>query len=243
MLYLYYVYIKSVVYHSIIYLIWWGTEGVPRKGVWASVNTSVWTCKWLRVSHNQASCDLPPPFLGTPLVPSRLRGDRSFRESSVPGNARVCGSGKATTIWSFRHCKRAACILGPRSNWSRYAAFPDIWFADEEPQGSRGTGVCETNYYYCLYYYDYYYHSINYYHVVMYYTYIIIFPDGRVIWSWSTFDRRRLVKSQRSARPPCGLRGTANPQTTSLELRGFDSVGCWPGGGGLARSMGTVPDI
>ena len=25
---------------------------------------------------------------------------------------RVCGSGKATAIWSFRHCKPAACILG-----------------------------------------------------------------------------------------------------------------------------------
>ena len=38
-----------------------------------------------------------------------LRG-RVFRESSVPGNAQVCGSGKATAIWSFRHCKPAACI-------------------------------------------------------------------------------------------------------------------------------------
>ena len=39
-------------------------------------------------------------------------GDRVFQEISVPGNARVCGSGKATAIWSFRHCKPAACILG-----------------------------------------------------------------------------------------------------------------------------------
>ena len=35
-----------------------------------------------------------------------------FRETCVPGNARVCGSGKASAIWSFRHCKPAACILG-----------------------------------------------------------------------------------------------------------------------------------
>ena len=30
----------------------------------------------------------------------------------VPGNARVRRSGKSTAIWSFRHCKPAACILG-----------------------------------------------------------------------------------------------------------------------------------
>ena len=39
-------------------------------------------------------------------------GDWIFRETRVPGNARVCGSGEATAIWSFRHCKAAACILG-----------------------------------------------------------------------------------------------------------------------------------
>ena len=41
-----------------------------------------------------------------------LLGDRIFRQTCVPGNARVCGSGDATAIWSFRHCKPAACILG-----------------------------------------------------------------------------------------------------------------------------------
>ena len=43
---------------------------------------------------------------------SRLLGDRIFRETCVPGNARVSGSGEATAIWSFRHSKPAARILG-----------------------------------------------------------------------------------------------------------------------------------
>ena len=37
-----------------------GTEGVPRKGVWASVNMRVWTCKELRVKHNRTTCDGTP---------------------------------------------------------------------------------------------------------------------------------------------------------------------------------------
>ena len=49
---------------------------------------------------------------GTPMMAHLQFGDRVSRESSVPGNARVCGSIKATAIWSFRHCKPAACILG-----------------------------------------------------------------------------------------------------------------------------------
>ena len=48
-----------------------GTKGVPKKGFWTSVNTSVWACKELRVKRNQTSCYLRPPFLGTPLIPSR----------------------------------------------------------------------------------------------------------------------------------------------------------------------------
>ena len=48
-----------------------GTKGVPRKGVWASVNMRVRTCKELSGKHDQTSCYLWPPFLGTPLVPSR----------------------------------------------------------------------------------------------------------------------------------------------------------------------------
>ena len=40
-------------------------------------------------------------------------GDRAFSgKNSVPGNTRVCGLGKATAIWSFRHCQPAACNLG-----------------------------------------------------------------------------------------------------------------------------------
>ena len=49
-----------------------GTKGVPRRGVWTSVDMRVWTCNELRVKHDQTSCYLQPPFLGTPLVPSRV---------------------------------------------------------------------------------------------------------------------------------------------------------------------------
>ena len=48
-----------------------GTKGIPRKGVWASVNTRVWKRKELRAKHDQTSFYLRPPFLGTPSVPSR----------------------------------------------------------------------------------------------------------------------------------------------------------------------------
>ena len=48
-----------------------GTEGVPRKGVWTSVNMRVWTCEASRVKHDHTSCYSRPPFLGTPLVYSR----------------------------------------------------------------------------------------------------------------------------------------------------------------------------
>ena len=41
-----------------------------------------------------------------------MSGDRILRETCVLGDARVCGSGEATAIWSSRHCKPAACILG-----------------------------------------------------------------------------------------------------------------------------------
>ena len=42
------------------------TKGVPRKGVWTSVNVRVWTCKELKAEHDQTSCYSRPPFLGTP---------------------------------------------------------------------------------------------------------------------------------------------------------------------------------
>ena len=52
-------------------------------------------------------------IFGEPSSGLRVLGDRIFRETSVPGNARGCGSGEATAIWSFRHYKPAASILGP----------------------------------------------------------------------------------------------------------------------------------
>ena len=61
-----------------------GTKGVPRKGVWASVNTRVWICKELNAKHDQTGCYLRPPFLGTPLVPSRLlRRDHQHQQRQL----------------------------------------------------------------------------------------------------------------------------------------------------------------
>ena len=80
--------------------------------------------KWSRWISPHApktiSMAYPPGDAGTvtsghgnrPRTEARPLGDRIFRESSVPVNAQVSGSGKATVIWSFRHCKSAACILG-----------------------------------------------------------------------------------------------------------------------------------
>ena len=70
-------------------------------------------------------------------------GDRIFRENSEPGNARVCGSGKATAIWSFRHCKPAACILGltgASMRLSLICGFP-WWSSHLIP----GTAIASTN--------------------------------------------------------------------------------------------------
>ena len=52
--------------------------------------------------------------------------DRIFRESSVPGNARVCGSGEATTIWSFLGTanQQPASQVAPET----IRGFP--WYAD-----------------------------------------------------------------------------------------------------------------
>ena len=49
-----------------------GTRGVPRKGVWRSINMRIWACEELRAKHYQTSSYLRLPFLGTPLVPSRM---------------------------------------------------------------------------------------------------------------------------------------------------------------------------
>ena len=51
-----------------------GAKGVPRKGVWTSVDMRVWTCNELKVKHDQIRCYLRHPFLRTPLVPSRQKG-------------------------------------------------------------------------------------------------------------------------------------------------------------------------
>ena len=58
-----------------------------------------------------------PPRPATPhraLRPGPLPSPTSLPvvQPCVPGNARVCGSGEVTAIWSLRHCKPAACILG-----------------------------------------------------------------------------------------------------------------------------------
>ena len=51
-------------------------------------------------------------------------GDRIFRETCVPRNARFCGSGKATALWSFEALQTSS--LHPRSHWGPYAASPDV---------------------------------------------------------------------------------------------------------------------
>ena len=65
------------------FLILRGTKGVPRKGVWTSVDMSVWTCNELRANHDQTCCYLRPPFLGAPLVPSGLTALMLHSVSSV----------------------------------------------------------------------------------------------------------------------------------------------------------------
>ena len=67
-----------------------GAKGVPRKGVWTSVNMRVWTCKELGAKHDRSSCYSRPPFLGTPVVSSRTwtsqpRAPWSPRRRSRPG--------------------------------------------------------------------------------------------------------------------------------------------------------------
>ena len=60
-----------------------GTKGVPRKGIGTSVNMRACTSKESRVKHDQTSCRLRPPILGTALVPSRLRVE-GLREQTGP---------------------------------------------------------------------------------------------------------------------------------------------------------------
>ena len=41
------------------------------RGRFGEVSKTFETCKELRVEHGQTSCHFRPPFLGTPLLPSR----------------------------------------------------------------------------------------------------------------------------------------------------------------------------
>ena len=79
------------------------------------------TLRSLKRGVSNRQVERPPIFhIRTPKIEDKkvchvfavILGDRTFWETCVPGNARVCGSGEATAIWSFRHCKPAACILG-----------------------------------------------------------------------------------------------------------------------------------
>ena len=83
----------SIQYQLLSYLISYrilclrGTKGVPRKGVWTSVNVRVWACKELRVRHDQTSKYSRPPLFGTFLVPSRLlaRAQSAFAQMGLCG--------------------------------------------------------------------------------------------------------------------------------------------------------------
>ena len=49
-------------------------KGNQETGVWTSVNIRAWTCKDLRTKHNETSCYLRPPFLGTPISSLQTKG-------------------------------------------------------------------------------------------------------------------------------------------------------------------------
>ena len=82
-----------------------GTKGVPRKGVWTSVNLRVWTCEESRAKHDQTSCYSRPPFLGTPLVPSRrvvvLSASAVFRFAIL-------------ALLGWHYLSNATCLIRPR---------------------------------------------------------------------------------------------------------------------------------
>ena len=93
-------------------------------------------------------------------------GDRVFRESSVPGNAPVCGSGEAIAIWSVRRCKPAACILGPSRKIAVHVlprprtprARPDYYHYYYYVLLSLTISITFTHYYYYYYNHDYHEH-------------------------------------------------------------------------------------
>ena len=84
-----------------------GTKGVPRKWVWTSVNMRVWTCKEWGVKQYQTSGYLRPPFLETPLVPSKSCAE------VVATNPFPFGTGFKTLV--FR--QRAGGLAGWRAGW------------------------------------------------------------------------------------------------------------------------------
>ena len=111
-----------------------GTRGVPRKGVWTSVNMRVWTCKESKVKHNQTSCYLRPPFLGTPLVPSRSESPAAavFRVTPRIGvRAHVSRRSEPSDILTPPHTqtthlpKRARRTSGSKPRASPFAVEPD----------------------------------------------------------------------------------------------------------------------
>ena len=73
------------------------------------------TCEELGVKHNQTSCYLRPPFLGT------LLGVRIFQENDVPG--------KCAGYNTLKKTMQTNTHLHPRSHQGQYAASL-IWSSD-----------------------------------------------------------------------------------------------------------------
>ena len=89
-----------------------------------------------RIATNiESSSFAHPPACKTHTVVDTMLhylGDRIFWANSVPGNALVCVSREAAAIWSSRHCKPAACILGltgANLRLSLTCGFP--WWSDQ----------------------------------------------------------------------------------------------------------------
>ena len=91
-----------------------GAKVVPRKGVWASVDMRVWTCREFSAKHHQTSCYLRPPVLGTHLVHPRVEG-----RAAGSKNRLVIGESQANP-WDLdclpcagRMASRTACTSAP----------------------------------------------------------------------------------------------------------------------------------
>ena len=97
-----------------------GTKGVPRKGVWTSVNIRVWTCKELRVRHDRTGCYLRPLFLGAPSVPSGT--SRHIASGRITP---YCWPGFAGRAPARRRAARSSLPTPPRAEWGIYCADSD----------------------------------------------------------------------------------------------------------------------